>query len=461
METQTQEMTTPQPLSETLPSAKQAEKALLTNLFKYGHRPDLVEEVTRLVSPPDFTDRWYREVYSAILELFDENVPPDPVDVVQKLGTDKTERVMAIASGDIYEHIMVGEYSIIRNAEIIREASERRRLIMAGRKIVDIGMHGEFGSARELFDQAESTLAKVEPVEIVKTGLVPLLSLIPSYMDQLAEMNQQANDPTQELKTGIMTRKADLDAMLTGLKKTEMSIIGARPSVGKTAFLLDLMLECSADEKTHAAMFSAEMSKNKPLIDRVISNRGRIDSGILRTAMLEQEDWSRVNNGISQISPRFYIDDTPSMTITHIKREARKLRREIGPDADLLIGVDYLQLINAPGQSRYDQVSLISRELKSLARELNAHVCALAQLSRSVEQRNDKRPLKSDLKESGQIEQDADVIMFLHRDDYYNPETDRKNIVEIIISKQRNGPTGTAELVFMKQFGAFLSLQRA
>ncbi|GMA50774.1 hypothetical protein GCM10025857_21310 [Alicyclobacillus contaminans] len=249
--------------------------------------------------------------------------------------------------------------------------------------------------------------------------------------------------------------------MTSGFQKSDLIIVAARPSVGKTAFVLNISQNIAVRAGLPVAIFSLEMSKEQ-LVQRMLCAEAYIDGHKMRTGQLDDEDWPKLSMGVSTLSNApIYIDDSPGITIAEIRSKLRRLKMEVGL---AFVAIDYLQLIRgrrSSGESRQEEISEISRSLKQLARELEVPVVALAQLSRSVEQRQDKRPMLSDIRESGSIEQDADVVAFLYRDDYYDPESEKKNIIEIIIAKQRNGPVGKTELVFLKNYNKFVNLEKA
>jgi len=248
--------------------------------------------------------------------------------------------------------------------------------------------------------------------------------------------------------------------MTAGFQKSDLIIVAARPSVGKTAFALNIAQNVGVKTKETVAVFSLEMS-DKQLAKRLLCSESRVDASRMRTGYFEDGDWEKMTNGISHLAEsNVFLDDTPGLNVYEIRAKCRRLKKEHGLG---MIIIDYLQLIagRGRGDNRQQEVSEISRMLKQLARELDVPVIALSQLSRGVEQRQDKRPMMSDLRESGSIEQDADIVAFLYRDDYYDKESEKKNIIEIIIAKQRNGPVGTVELVFLKQFNKFVNLTRA
>jgi replicative DNA helicase len=260
--------------------------------------------------------------------------------------------------------------------------------------------------------------------------------------------------------TGIPSGFPDLDKMTSGFQRSDLIIVAARPSVGKTAFALNIAQNVAVRAGETVAIFSLEMSAGQ-LVQRMICAEANVDAGRMRTGFLEGDDWEKLAMAIGALSEaQIYIDDTPGVTVADIRAKCRRLKKEKGLG---MILIDYLQLIQGrgkPGENRQQEVSEISRTLKQIARELEVPVIALSQLSRGVEQRQDKRPMMSDLRESGSIEQDADIVAFLYRDDYYDKESEKKNIIEIIIAKQRNGPVGTVELVFLKNYNKFVSLDR-
>ncbi|WP_240421628.1 replicative DNA helicase [Paenibacillus periandrae] len=261
--------------------------------------------------------------------------------------------------------------------------------------------------------------------------------------------------------TGIKSGYDDIDRMTAGFQRSDLIIVAARPSVGKTAFALNIAQNVGVNEKETVAIFSLEMSAPQ-LVQRMICAEAQVDASRMRSGLFEGDDWERMSGAVSKLAEAdIHIDDTPGITVNEIRSKCRWLKKERGLG---MILIDYLQLIQGSGRrgvNRQEEVSQITRTLKQIARELDVPVIALSQLSRGVEQRQDKRPMMSDLRESGAIEQDADIVAFLYRDDYYDKESEKKNVIEIIIAKQRNGPVGTVELVFLKQFNKFVSLQRA
>lgn len=287
------------------------------------------------------------------------------------------------------------------------------------------------------------------------SGFIAIKDVLMEVFDKVETLFNQKGSTT-----GVKSGFVDLDKMTSGFQRSDLIIVAARPSVGKTAFALNIAQNIGVREKETVAIFSLEMGAAQ-LVQRMICAEANVDAGRLRTGFLEPEDWEKLTMAIGSLSEaNIYIDDSPSVTVADIRAKCRRLKKEKGLG---MILIDYLQLIHGRGKgdNRQQEVSEISRTLKQIARELNVPVIALSQLSRGVEQRQDKRPMMSDLRESGSIEQDADIVAFLYRDDYYDKESEKKNIIEIIIAKQRNGPVGTVELAFLKNFNKFVNLDRS
>lgn len=287
------------------------------------------------------------------------------------------------------------------------------------------------------------------------SGFVAVKSILMDVFEKVEYLYANKGNPT-----GIKSGFNDLDKMTSGFQKSDLIIVAARPSVGKTAFALNIAQNVGIRTDETVAIFSLEMGATQ-LVQRMLCAEANVDAGRMRTGYLESDDWNKLTMAISMLSnSNIYIDDSSSLTVADIQAKCRRLKAEQGNLGMILI--DYLQLIQGrgKGENRQQEVSEISRTLKQLARELDVPIIALSQLSRGVEQRQDKRPMMSDLRESGSIEQDADIVAFLYRDDYYDKESEKKNIIEIIIAKQRNGPVGTVELAFLKNFNKFVGLDR-
>lgn len=340
-------------------------------------------------------------------------------------------------------------------ARIIEEKSMLRRLIRTATQIVSEGYAGgeDVGG---LLSDAERKILEISNSRS-GSGFIAIRDVLMEVFEKVEELHQNRGNTT-----GIPSGFVDLDRMTSGFQRNDLIIVAARPSVGKTAFALNIAQNVAVRAKETVAIFSLEMSAAQ-LVQRMICAEANLDAGVMRTGDFKNDDdWSKLTMGIAALSEsEIYIDDTPGVTVADIRAKCRRLKKEKGLG---MIVIDYLQLIHGrgkPGENRQQEVSEISRTLKQIARELEVPVIALSQLSRGVEQRQDKRPMMSDLRESGSIEQDADIVAFLYRDDYYNQETEKKNIIEIIIAKQRNGPVGTVELVFLKNFNKFANYERA
>lgn len=330
-----------------------------------------------------------------------------------------------------------------------------RRLIRTATQIVSEGYTGGEDVGIMLSD-AERRILEISNRRS-GSGFIAIRDVLMQVFDRVELLHQNKGGTS-----GIPTGFVDLDHMTNGFQRNDLIIVAARPSVGKTAFALNIAQNVAVRAKETVAIFSLEMSAPQ-LVQRMICAEANLDANIMRTGDFKSDDdWSKLTMGIQSLSEsEIYIDDTPGITVTDIRAKCRRLKKEKGLG---MIVIDYLQLIQGrgkAGENRQQEVSEISRTLKQIARELDVPVIALSQLSRGVEQRQDKRPMMSDLRESGSIEQDADIVAFLYRDDYYNQDTEKKNIIEIIIAKQRNGPVGTVELVFLKNFNKFVNYERA
>ncbi|MEW4371792.1 replicative DNA helicase [Paenibacillus sp. JQZ6Y-1] len=352
---------------------------------------------------------------------------------------------------------IAGSVGSIANLEwhirILKEQLARRQTIANAQQQMKAAMEGE--ELHTLAVLAQEQAAQLSDQTAKDSGFEPIRQIV---MDVWDNMETRANHKGEML--GVPSGFVDLDRMTAGFQKSDLIIVAARPSVGKTAFALNIAQNTAREKNKNVGIFSLEMSKQQ-LVQRMMNAEGNINASRVRTGELSEEDWGKAMMAATTLGDaRIFIDDTPGMNVYEICAKARKLKREHGLD---MLLIDYLQLIagrGKAGENRQQEVSEISRMLKQLARELNIPIIALSQLSRGVEQRQDKRPMMSDLRESGAIEQDADIIMFLYRDDYYNAETEKKNVIEIIIGKQRNGPIGTVELIFLKDFNKFVNYER-
>lgn len=411
--------------------------------------------VMELLRPEDFYREAHRQIYEAMIELNESNQPIDLITLTTRL---EEKQLLSEVGGVPYLTQLAAAVPTAANvqyyAKIVEEKAMLRKLIRTATEIVTNGYSGT-EDVQDLLSEAERRILEISN-RTLSSGFVPIRDVLMEVFERVEMLYNQKGQIT-----GIPSGFPDLDRMTSGFQRSDLIIVAARPSVGKTAFALNIAQNVAVRAKETVAIFSLEMSAAQ-LVQRMICAEANVDAGRLRNGNLEGDDWEKLTMAIGTLSEaEIYIDDTPGLTVAEIRAKCRRLKKEKGLG---MIVIDYLQLISGrgkPGESRQQEVSEISRTLKQIARELEVPVIALSQLSRGVEQRQDKRPLMSDLRESGSIEQDADIVAFLYRDDYYDKETEKKNIIEIIIAKQRNGPVGTVELVFLKNFNKFVSLDKS
>ncbi|MFN2289908.1 MAG: replicative DNA helicase [Anaerolineae bacterium] len=431
------------------PQNVEAEEAVLGALLI---DPDAIIRVATLLKPTDF----YREkngwIYDATLALHERREPIDFLTVCDEL--DRREQLDEIGgAGFITSLINAVPTSIHAEhyARIIERTATRRRLIEAAGEIAGLA-YQEADDVNEVVDRAEQVLFGVSERRIARE-LVPIRQVLSAYYDRIEYLTRHRGE-----MIGVPTGFTDLDRLLGGLQRSDMVILAARPSVGKTSLALSVAHNAAKRFHQRVAFFSLEMSSEQ-VVQRLISAETGINSQRLRRGEIAQDEWGRFMKAASDLSESlFYIDDTPGISALELRTKARRLHAEVGVD---LLVVDYLQLMRGDfrSENRVQEISSISRALKALARELNVPVLALSQLSRGVEARTDKRPILSDLRESGALEQDADVVMFIYRDELYNENTERKNIADIMVAKHRNGPTGTVALFFKKELAQFLEAE--
>jgi len=411
------------------------------------------DQIAESLSGDEFFLEKHRHIFRAMAEAYDDGDPIDPVTVSSRL---QAGGLLAVAGGVGYLTGLVSATptaaNVMHYVRIVKDHAVHRKALQQVQGLAAAAGQAESGA--ELVAKMQMVTATLEDEVAPKKDFVPIRAAL---MEAYERIEQLATNPDARGITGLASGYPDLDRMTAGFQPGDMIIVAARPSVGKTAFALNVAQNVGKSGAT-VAMFSLEMPTSQ-LIQRMLCAEANIDAGRMRTGYLQGDDWPKLTTSVGMLSERkIFIDDSAAITTNEIRAKCRRLKREKGLD---LVIVDYLQLIS-PGQRRREnrqvEVAEISRALKQIAKELEVPVIALSQLSRSVEQRQDKRPMLSDLRESGAIEQDADIVAFLYRDDYYDKETDRKNIIEIIIAKQRNGPVGTVELVFLKNFNKFVSL---
>jgi replicative DNA helicase len=380
--------------------------------------------------------------------------PADVITVFESLSSSaKAEEVGGIAYLNALAQNTPSAANIRRYAEIVRDRAVLRRLITVSDEISGEAFNPQGKEVKQLLDEAEAKIFSIaEDGSRGKQGFQEIQPLLTQVVERIDELYNREN-PNDI--TGVPTGFVDLDRMTSGLQKGDLVIVAGRPSMGKTAFSVNIGEHVAVDSGLPVAIFSMEMGGSQ-LAMRMLGSVGRLDQGRLRTGRLNDEDWPRLTHAIQKMNgAQIYIDETPGLNSMELRARSRRLARTCGTLG--LVIVDYLQLMsaNSAGENRATEISEISRNLKGLAKELNCPVIALSQLNRSLEQRPNKRPVMSDLRESGAIEQDADLILFIYRDEVYNPDTTDKGIAEIIIGKQRNGPIGDVRLTFLGQFTKF------
>jgi replicative DNA helicase len=437
------------------PHSLEAEQAVLGGLLLENGAWDRIADQ---VSESDFYRQDHRQLLKAITRLISEGKPADVVTVaelLQSLGV--LENVGGLPYLVSLTSNTPSAANIRRYAEIVRERAVLRNLVETATNIADSAYAPAGRSAGQLLDEAEAKILKIaESGNRSNQGFQEIQPLLKNAVERIDELYHRDN-PSEV--TGIPTGYTDIDRMTSGMQPGELIIVAGRPSMGKTAFSLNIAEHVALDAGLPVAVFSMEMGAQQ-LVMRMIGSVGRLDQHKLRTGQLKDDDWQRLTYALGKLNEApFYIDETPALTALELRARARRLMRQCGGKLGLVV-VDYLQLMSATGQgeNRATEISEISRSLKALAKELNCPVVALSQLNRSLEQRPNKRPVMSDLRESGAIEQDADVIMFIYRDEVYNPESQDKGKAEIIIGKQRNGPIGMVPLAFIGENTRFENL---
>ncbi|MCQ2381209.1 MAG: replicative DNA helicase [Acidaminococcaceae bacterium] len=446
----------------TAPQNIEAEQGVLAAMMLGDERA--IDEIINYLVPEDFYREAHRVIYGHMQELHRAGKAIDNITLIDSLrNANKLEDIGGIAYITSIAASVPTTANIKYHADIVRDKSRLRRMIAAGTEIARMGYEPDTDNIQELLDRAEAQMLNVAQSNN-NTEFTPINSIVLNISNLVTELSDQKN-----LLIGIPTNIRDLDMMTSGLQPSDFIILAARPSMGKTALALNIAANVAIrgrnkdGNRLTVAIFSLEMSKEQ-LVNRLLCSEAAIDSMRLRTGGLKTEEFDRFWDHANILSnSNIYIDDTGGLTSLEIRSRARRLKAEKG--LDLLI-IDYLQLMQGSGKryrsedSRQAEVSEISRSLKALARELNIPIIALSQLSRAVESRQDKRPLLSDLRESGSLEQDADIVAFLYREDYYKPDTDNPNITELRIAKHRNGATGTVNLFFEKQFTRFRDLSK-
>ena len=434
-----------------LPHSVEAEQSVIGSMLMDR---DAIIAASEIVVADDFYQRQYGIMFDTMVELFNEGKPVDLVTLQDRLK--EKDVPPEVCSLDFVRDILatVPTSANVRSyATIVHEKAVLRRLIKINEEIANNCYSGK--------DSLEVILADTEKqifnlLESRASGdFVPIRQVALNVLDKIEQATR-----SKSTVTGLPTGFIDLDYRMSGLQPSDLILIAARPSMGKTAFVLNITDYIAVRRQKTCLIFSLEMSKEQ-LVNRMLSMESNVDSQKLRTGTLTDADWDAVVEGIGTIgSSKLVIDDTPGISIMELRSKCRKVKLEHGLD---LVMIDYLQLMSGSGKNgdnRQQEISEISRSLKAIARELSVPVIALSQLSRACETRTDHRPMLSDLRESGAIEQDADVVMFLYRDDYYHKDTEKKDIAEVIIAKQRNGPIGTIELVWLPRYTQFVNMKK-
>jgi len=436
-------------LDKILPHNLEAEEALLGSIFINNEG---LYRIGDLISPDDFYNPVNKEIFNAIIKLFNDRSPIDLITVTEILESNGEIDHIGGATylSKIVNSVPTASH-IMQYASIVREKKILRDLIIAANDISALG-YKEDEKVDLTLDNAERILFSISQKSL-KQSFIPLRSMLAETFERIDYLHKNKG----ELR-GISTGFDDLDFILGGLQKSDLVVLAARPSMGKTSFALNIALNVAVKAKKAVGIFSLEMSRDQ-LADRLISSAAHVDAWKLRTGNLAEDDFPKIGEAMDILDKApIFIDDSPNITVMEMRAKSRRLKTE--NDLGLII-VDYLQLMGGTGiENRVQEISEISRSLKGLAREMDVPVLALSQLNRALEARPNKKPLLSDLRESGAIEQDADVVMFVYREDYYNRDTEKKNIADILVRKHRNGPTGDVSLYFISEQMRFVNLEK-
>ena len=433
------------------PHDLEAEQAIIGSMLTDR---DAVISAIEILKEEDFYREDNKAIYTAILNLYNRAEPIDIITVKSELESmGKFEQVGGLEYLAELPEKVPTTANAMKYIKIVEEKSTLRRLIKTANEIIELG-YSPTEDVEDIMEGAEKKIFNIMQEKNQK-GYAPIKDVLVESFTKLEELYNR-----KQHITGVPSGFTELDYRTAGFHGSELILIAARPAMGKTAFALNIATNAAVKANVPVAVFSLEMSKEQ-LVNRILCSESMVDSNKVRTGKLEEDDWTKLAGAIGPLSEaEIFIDDTPGINITEIRAKCRKLKLEknIG-----MVVIDYLQLIqgsNKRGGSREQEISEISRSLKILAKELDVPVIALSQLSRAAEQRPDHRPMLSDLRESGAIEQDADIVMFLYRDDYYNPDSEDKDIAEVIIAKQRNGPIGTIELVWLPRYTQFVNMKK-
>lgn len=435
------------PLNDTLPPQNvEAEEAILGGILL---DPEAISRIADLLTPEAFYINAHQEIYKAALLLHNQGKPTDLMSVMTWLNDNNLlEKVGDQSKLAQLVDTVVSTVNIDRYAILVVDKYQRRKLIQAGHEIVNLGYETSL-ELETVFDRAEQTIFGLSQTS-AQSGLIPISDTLIETFQDIENRNDGTTLP------GIPSNFYDLDASTGGFQRSDLIIIAGRPSMGKTSFAMGIARNIA--EELPVAIFSLEMSKEQ-LVQRMLASEANIESNYLRSGRITQNQWEPLSRALGTLSELpIFIDDSPNQTVTQMRSHLRRLQAQQGGRLGLVL-IDYLQLMEGSGsENRVQEISRITRSLKGLARELNVPVIALSQLSRSVETRNNKRPMMSDLRESGSIEQDADLIIMLYRDEYYSPNTPDRGVAEVIIVKHRNGPTGTIKFLFKPEITKFLNM---
>ncbi len=429
------------------PHSIEAEQSVLGGLLLEN---EALDKVADILAPGDFYQHDHKLIYQHITKLIERNQPADIVTVAESLeNSAELTAVGGVAYLGALAQNTPTAANIRRYAEIVHDRAVMRQLVTVGSDIAESAYQPNGRDSQQLLDEAEAKIFQIAEGGSRKSqGFQDMQVLLPQVADRIDYLYSRENHSDV---TGTPTGFSDLDSMTSGLQGGDMVVVAGRPSMGKTAFAINIAENVALDSKLPVAIFSMEMGATQ-LATRMIGSVGRLDQHKMRNGNLEDEDWEKLTTALGKLNEApIFIDEGAGLSSFDVRARARRLHRQAGQLG--LIVIDYLQLMSAPagktGENRATEISEISRSLKALAKELNVPVIAISQLNRGVDQRPDKRPVMSDLRESGAIEQDADLIMFVYRDEYYNPDSPEKGTAEIIIAKQRNGPIGRVRLTFM------------
>ena len=420
------------------PHSVEAEQSVLGSILL---DKEAMISVSETLVPEDFYKEAHKVIYESMLKLYNSQSEIDLITLTDELRDQGyLDDIGGIAYITSLSTVVPTTSNIKYYVNIVKEKSISRQLISAANDIINLGYDGS-AKVEYVLENAEKKIFDISQ-ERATNDFQPINQVISEALSMLEKLYEEKNDVT-----GLTTGFRDLNKKINGLERSDLLLIAARPAMGKTAFALNLVQNAALKGDASVAVFSLEMSKEQ-LVQRMIASQSTVELKKIKTGTLADNDWPRITDGMAILSgAKIHIDDTPGIKISELRSKCRKLKIEKGLD---LVLIDYLQLMEGEGQneSRQQEIAKISRSLKILAKELDCPVVALSQLSRAPEQRADHRPMLSDLRESGSIEQDADIVMFLYRDEYYNPDTEKKNIGEVIVAKNRHGETGTVELVW-------------